>query len=60
VNPFSQISRSPSIHGSISSKDSSSCDEGEGEDLEARIIRKEKMKAKIEKKAKKLMKKRIK
>jgi hypothetical protein len=60
VNPFIQTSCQPSIHGSISSEDSSSSDEGEGEDLEARRRGKEKMKAKIEKKAKKLMKKRIK
>jgi hypothetical protein len=57
VNPFSQTSRPPSIHGSISSEDASSSDQGEGKDLEARRRRKEKMKAKIEKKAKKLMKK---
>jgi hypothetical protein len=60
VNPFSQTSHPLSIHGSISSEDSSSSDEGEGEDLVTRRRRKEKMKAKIEKKAKKLMKKRIK
>jgi hypothetical protein len=60
VNLFNQTSRPPSIHGSISSEDSSSSDKGEGEDLEARRRRKEKMKTKIDKKAKKLMKKRIK
>jgi hypothetical protein len=44
VNPFSQTSRPPSIHGSISSEDSNSSDESESEDLEARKRRKEKMK----------------
>jgi hypothetical protein len=60
VNPSSQTSRPPSIHGSISSEDSNSSDEGEGEDFEAKRRRKEKMKANVEKKAKKLTKKRIK
>uniref|UniRef100_K3ZMI5 CCHC-type domain-containing protein n=1 Tax=Setaria italica TaxID=4555 RepID=K3ZMI5_SETIT len=62
VYPFSQLSRSrpPSVHVASSSDDSSSSDELEGEDLEAKKRRKEKMKAKIEKKAIKLMKKRIK
>ena len=57
-NPFSG-SRSPSIHDASSSDDSSSR-EDEGEMSEARIRRKEKMKEKIEKKARKLMKQRIK
>jgi hypothetical protein len=55
-NPFGQTSRSPSIHDA----DSSSNDESKGETLEAIRRRKEKMKAKIEKKAEKLMMKRIK
>jgi hypothetical protein len=55
-NPFGQKSRSPSIHDA----DSSSSDESEGGILEARRRRKEKMKAKIEKKAENLMTKRIK
>jgi hypothetical protein len=59
-NPFGQISCPPSIHGSISSDDSISSDEDEGGDTEAIKRRKKKMKAKIEKKAEKLMMKRIK
>uniref|UniRef100_K3Y2I0 DUF4219 domain-containing protein n=1 Tax=Setaria italica TaxID=4555 RepID=K3Y2I0_SETIT len=61
IDPFSQFSRSrpPSVHVASSSNDSSSSDELEGEDLEAKK-RKEKMKAKIKKKATKLIKKRIK
>jgi hypothetical protein len=55
-NPFGQTSRPPSIHDA----DSSSSDKSKGEIWEARRRRKEKMKAKIEKKAKKLMMKRIK
>ena len=57
-NPFSG-SRPPSIHYAASSDDSSSS-EDEGEMSEARRRRKEKMKEKIEKKARKLMKQRIK
>jgi len=49
----------PSIHD-LSSDESNSSDEDEGEMSDARRRRKEKMKAKIEKKARKLMKKRIK
>jgi hypothetical protein len=55
-NSFGQTSHSPSIHDA----DSSSSDESEGEISEARRRKKEKMKAKIEKKAEKLMMKRIK
>ena len=51
-NPFFG-SRPPSIH------DAASSDEDEGEMSEARRRREEKMKAKIEKKVRKLMKKRI-
>ena len=58
-NPFSG-SRPLSIQNAESSDDSSSSDEDEGEMLEARRRRKEKMNTKIEKKARKLMKKRIK
>ena len=57
-NPFSG-SRPPSIHDAASSDESSS-NEDEGEMSEARRRRKEKMKEKIEKKARKLMKQRIK
>ena len=57
-NPFSG-SRPPSIHEVASSDESSSSDD-EGEMSEARRRRKEKMKEKIEKKARKLMKQRIK
>ena len=56
-NPFSG-SRPPSIHDAASSDESSSSDD-EDEISEARRRRKEKMKEKIEKKARKLMKKRI-
>ena len=52
-NPFSG-SRPPSIH-EVASSDDSSSSEDEGEMLEARRRRKEKMKEKIEKKARKLM-----
>ena len=52
-NPFSG-SQPPSIH------DAASSDEDEGEMSKARRSRKEKMKAKIEKKARNLMKQRIK
>jgi hypothetical protein len=55
-NPFEQTSRSLSIYDA----DSSSIDKSKGETSEARRRRKEKMKAKIEKKAEKLMMKRIK
>jgi hypothetical protein len=55
-NPFRQTSCPPSIHDA----DSSSSDESEGETSEAKRRRKENMKEKIEKKAKKLMMKRIK
>ena len=58
-NPFSG-SRPLSIQNAESSDDSSSSDEDEGEMSEAWRRRKEKMNAKIEKKARKLMKKRIK
>ena len=58
-NPFSRR-QPPCTHYAVSSEESSPSDEGEGEMLEARRRRKEKMKAKIEKKARKLMKKRIK
>ena len=58
-NPFSG-SQPPCIQNAESSDDSSSSDEDEGEMLEARRRRKEKMNAKIEKKTRKLMKKRIK
>ena len=57
-NPFSG-SWPPSIHDAASSEDSSSS-EDEGEMSEVRRRRKEKMKEKIEKKARKLMKQRIK
>uniref|UniRef100_K4AJQ3 Uncharacterized protein n=1 Tax=Setaria italica TaxID=4555 RepID=K4AJQ3_SETIT len=62
VNPFSQFQRSRplSIHIASSSDDSSSSNEIEGEDLNAKKRRKEKVKAKIKKRANKLMKKRIK
>ena len=53
-NPFSG-SRPPSIHDAASSDESSS-NEDEGEMSEARRRKKEKMKEKIEKKARKLMK----
>jgi hypothetical protein len=55
-NSFRQASCPPSTHDA----DSSSSNESEGEILKARRMRKEKMKAKIEKKAEKLMMKRIK
>jgi hypothetical protein len=55
-NPFGQASHLPSIHDA----DSSSSGESEGETSEAKRRRKEKMKTKIEKKAEKLMRKRIK
>ena len=58
-NPSSG-SRPPSIHDAASSDESSLSDEDEGEMSEARRRRKEKMKEKIEKKARKLMKQRIK
>jgi hypothetical protein len=54
-NPFGQTSHPPSIY----LQDSSSSDESEGETSEARRRRKEKMMAKIEKKAEKLMRKRL-
>jgi hypothetical protein len=54
--PFRQTSRSPTIHDT----DSSSSDKSNGETSGARRRRKKKMKAKIEKKAEKLMMKRIK
>ena len=57
-NPLSG-SRPPSIHDAASSDESNSSDD-EGEMSEARRRRKEKMKEKIEKKARKLMKQRIK
>ena len=57
-NPFSE-SRPPSIHDAASSDESSS-NEDEGEMSKARRRRKEEMKEKIEKKARKLMKQRIK
>ena len=56
--PFSG-SRPPSIHDAASSDEPSSS-EDEGEMSEARRRRKEKIKEKIEKKARKLMKQRIK
>ena len=56
--PFSG-SRPPSVH-EVASSDDSSSSEDEGEMSEARRRRKEKMKEKIEKKARKLMKQRIK
>jgi hypothetical protein len=55
-NPFGQTSCSPSIHDA----NSSSSDESKGETSEVRRRRKEKMQAKIKKKAEKLMMKRIK
>ena len=57
-NPFSR-SRPPSIH-EVASSDDSSSSEDEGEMSEARRRRKEKTKEKIEKKARKLMKQKIK
>jgi hypothetical protein len=50
-NPFGQTSHPPSIHDA----GSSSSDESDGETSKVRRRRKEKMKAKIEKKAEKLM-----
>ena len=58
-NPFSRR-QPPCTHYAVSSEESSSSDEDEGEMSEARRRRKENMKEKIEKKARKLMKKRIK
>jgi hypothetical protein len=57
-NPFSE-SRPPFIHDAAS-RDESSSSEDEGEMSEARRRRKEKMKEKIQKKARKLMNQRIK
>ena len=57
---FNPFFGSSSIHDAASSDDSSSSDEDEGEMSKARRSRKEKMKAKIEKKARNLMKQRIK
>jgi hypothetical protein len=55
-NPFGQTSRPPSIYN----QGSSSSDESKGETSEARRRIKEKMKARVKKKAEKLMRKRLK
>ena len=58
-NPFGRATPPPSIHD-LSSEESSSSEEDEGEMSEARRRRIEKMNARIEKRARKLMKKRVK
>jgi hypothetical protein len=58
-NPFAS-NYPPSIHGAVSSDDSSSSDEDEGKISEAKRRRKDKMNTKIDKRAWKLTKKRIK